>query len=122
MGEYTKKICVPQYVPKMTSKYKGVTEIIDTTKCKQLIKEINDSAVSESEKEFLRFAAMRHIKFDYAAIAEYYCHANKEMQELMEKSALVIIDVDDAIANGYVRLSKRIRDIIDVRSGENDEK
>lgn len=122
MSKYTKKINVPQYIPKMSEKYKGVSEIIDVTKCKQLIKEINDSSVSESEKEFLRFAAMRHIKFDYAAIAEYYCHANKEMQELMEKSALVIIDVDDAIANGYVRLSKRIEDIIDVRNGENVEK
>ena len=122
MSKYTKKICVPQYIPKMVDGYKGVDKIIDTTKCRQLIKEINNSNVSESEKEFLRFSAMRHIKFDYSAIAEYYCHASKEMQELMEKSALVIIDVDDAIANGYVRLSKRIRDIIDTRKDENNEK
>lgn len=122
MSKYTKKVSVPQYIPKMSEKYKGVNEIIDTTKCKELIKEINASSISESEKEFLRFAAMRHIKFDYSAIAEYYCHADKEMQELMEKSALVIIDVDNAIANGYVRLSKRIREIIDTREGGNDER
>lgn len=122
MAEYTKKICVPQYIPKMAEKYKGVKEIIDATKCKQLIKEINASNVSDAEKEFLKYAAMRHIKFDYGAIAEYYCHASKEMQELMEKSALVIVDVDDAIANGYVRLSKRIREIIDTRKCEDDEK
>ena len=30
---------------------------------------------------------------------------DKEMQELMEKSALVIIDIDNAIANGYAKLS-----------------
>ena len=30
------------------------------------------------------------------------------MQRLMEKNALVIIDVDDAIANGYARLSDDI--------------
>lgn len=122
MSKYTKKVSVPQYIPKMTDKYKGVKEIIDTTKCLQLIKEINASNVSDLEKEFLRYSAMRHVKFDYSAIAEYYCHASKEMQELMEKSALVIIDVDDAIANGYVRLSKRIREIIDTREGENDER
>lgn len=122
MSEYTKKICVPQYVPKMKDKYKGVKEVVDTTKCKQLIEEVNSSNVSDDEKEFLRYAAMRHVKFDYASIAEYYCHASKEMQELMEKSALVIIDVDDAIANGYIRLSKRIREIIDVRKGEDNEK
>lgn len=122
MSMYTKKVQVPQYIPKMTDKYKGVKEIIDTTKYFQLIKEIEESNVSESEKEFLRYSASRHIKFNYSAIAEYYCHASKEMQELMEKSALVIIDVDDAIANGYVRLSKRIRDIIDTRTGEDNER
>lgn len=122
MSKYTKKVSVPQYIPKLKDNYKGVKEIIDTTKCKELIKEINNSNVSDEEKEFLKYAAMRHIKFDYASIAEYYCHANKEMQELMEKSALVIIDVDDAIANGYIRLSKRIREIIDIRTDENNEK
>lgn len=121
MSKYTKKICVPQYIPKM-KECKDVLKTIDVTKCKQLIKEINESNVSEQEKEFLRFAAMRHVKFNYSDIAEYYCHASKEMQELMEESALVIIDVDDAIANGYVRLSKRIQDIIDGRIGDNDER
>lgn len=120
MSKYTKKICVPQYTPKM-EECKGILKTIDIAKCKQLIKEINNSNVSEQEKEFLRFAAMRHVKFNYSDIAEYYCHANKEMQELMEKSALVIIDVDDAIANGYVRLGKRIEGIVGARKGVNNE-
>lgn len=120
MSKYTKKICVPQYIPKM-KECKNVLKTIDVEKCKSLIKEINSSNVSEQEKEFLRFAAMRHVKFNYSDIAEYYCHANKEMQELMEKSALVIIDVDDAIANGYVRLGKRIEGIVDMRKDANNE-
>ena len=33
------------------------------------------------------------------------------MQELMEQTALVIIDYDDAIKNGYVRLSKRLKEL-----------
>lgn len=119
MAEYTKKIRVPQYIPKMKEKYKGVKETVDTSKYLELVEEINNSNVSEEEKDFLKIAATRHIKFDYSNIAEYYCHANEEMQNLMEKSALVIIDFDDAIANGYVRLSKRVRDIIDARSEEN---
>lgn len=56
---------------------------------------------------------MRHNVFDYKAIAEYYAEATPEMQALMEKSALVIIDYDDAIAEGFVKLSKsleRLRD------------
>lgn len=48
-------------------------------------------------------AASRHVVFRYDRIAEYYCHAPKEVQELMEESALVIIDFDDAIEGGYVR-------------------
>jgi hypothetical protein len=35
----------------------------------------------------------------------------------MEQSALVILDIDDAIANGYVKLSKDIRAILE-QSGE----
>ena len=46
--------------------------------------------------------------FNYRNIAEYYAHATPEMQRLMEKNALVIIDVDDAIANGYAKLSDDI--------------
>ena len=33
----------------------------------------------------------------------------------MEKLALVIIDMDDAIANGYVKLNKQVEDIINGR-------
>ena len=66
----------------------------------------------EEEKEFLRLAATRHIVFNYARIADYYAHSNKEVQKLMEESALVIIDINDAIANGYVKLSKNIEKIM----------
>ncbi len=41
------------------------------------------------------------------------------MQRLMEKSALVIIDIDNAIANGYASL---FADVLDVMEGENDER
>lgn len=34
------------------------------------------------------------------------------MQELMERSALVIIDYDDAIKNGYVQLSSSLEEIL----------
>ena len=55
-------------------------------------------------------AAGRHTVFNYGLIAEYYAHASPEMQELMEKSALVIIDVDNAIANGYATLMGEVLD------------
>lgn len=80
----------------------------DTTKESELIDEIEKSDIEDDEKIFLKAAAHRHCRFNYKAIAEYYAHASPTTQRLMEKSALVIIDLDNAIANGYVKLSKTI--------------
>lgn len=108
--KYTTKVAIPQYLP--SSQCPRLDECINLTKYKQLIKNIDASSVLPEEKEFLKYAATRHIVFTYAKIADYYAHASKEMQELMEQSALVIIDFDDAIANGYVKLSKNIEKIM----------
>jgi uncharacterized Zn finger protein len=53
-------------------------------------------------------AAKRHNVFNYRNIADYYSNANAEMQGLMEDSALVIIDFNKAIEEGYVKLSEQI--------------
>ena len=79
----------------------------------------SDNNVSKLEKQFLLACATRHYVFNYSKIADYYASASKEMQELMEDSALVIIDFDDAIAKGYVKLNKRIEDILEKRVGDN---
>ena len=113
--KYTGKIKIPQYEPKKIRPQ--LYELCDRSKYIELLRDINTSNVSESEKEFLRYAAARHLVFNYSKIADYYAHTSPEMQRLMEKSALVIIDFDDAIANGYVRLSENIKRIMDV-SGE----
>ena len=68
--------------------------------------------MTEEEKKFLLAAATRHLVFNYSKIANYYAHSSKEVQELMEDSALVILDIDDAIAKGYVKLSKNIEKIM----------
>ena len=109
--KYTKKIQVPQYLP--SSVCPKIDELINTQKYGKLIAHINAADISENDKKFLRFAASRHIIFNYAKIADYYAHASTEMQKLMEESALVIIDINDAIANGYVKLSKEIADIVE---------
>ena len=114
-NRYTKKIEVPQYAP--SEEKPRLEALIDFEKYSKLLANINKSNVSEEEKKFLRFAAARHIVCRYSLIADYYTHASKEMQELMEQSALVILDIDDAIANGYVKLSKDIRAILE-QSGE----
>lgn len=107
---YTSKIQIPQYLP---SKNKPpITGLVNTTKYSKLIRQINESNVSDDEKKFLKFAAARHLEFNYSLIADYYAHSDREMQELMEQSALVILDIDDAIANGYMKLSKDIEKIL----------
>ena len=112
---YTKKTVIPQYVP--SSEKPPIESLTDTEKYSKLIYNINQSTVTDEEKKFLRFAAARHIAFRYNRIADYYAHASPEMQNLMEQSALVILDIDNAIANGYVKLSKDIRKILE-ESGE----
>lgn len=108
--KYSTKILAPQYLPsKVVPK---IEELYNYNKYSKLLATINKSNITEEEKKFLKFAATRHIIFNYSKIADYYAHASKEMQELMEQSALVIIDFDDAIANGYVRLSKAVDDIV----------
>lgn len=108
--KYSRAIRVPQYEPK--NRKPELPELLDTSKYTKFMKHINESNVSEEEKKFLRYGATRHIVFNYGLIADYYAHADKEMQELMEESALVIIDIDDAIANGYVNLSDRMKQLI----------
>ncbi len=106
-GQYSKKIEAPVYEPQKDEP-PAISELADFSKRDELLKKIKKADLSKEQKDFLKAAANRHVGFDYEQIAEYYAHASKEMQELMEESALVIIDFDKAIENGFVQLSKDI--------------
>ena len=108
-SKYSMNVDVPQYLPK--NECPLLHECFNNKKYLELLNEINNSNVTDEEKEFLKLAATRHIIFTYAKIADYYAHASKEMQELMEHSALVILDFDDALSQGYIELTDRIHDI-----------
>lgn len=118
-NKYTKSISVPQYIPSDVAPTPD--ELCNISKYSELVANIKNSTVSEEEKAFLLKAASRHIVFNYAKIADYYAHATPEMQNLMEQSALVILDVDDAIAYGYVRLTDKMKELIDEASSSNEE-
>lgn len=107
---YSTKVGAPQY--EITGEQPDILELVDTSKAEELIEKINKANITDEQKIFLVQAAQRHLVFNYSKIAEYYAHQNREMQELMEDSALVIIDIDDAIAKGYVRLEKTIENIM----------
>lgn len=103
---YTTDVNIPQYKP---SEYcPSISEMMDTKKYESLVVEINNSSMPDDVKRFLRLAATRFIVFDYAKVADYYAHANKELQSLLEHSAMVIIDYNDALANGFVQLRQSL--------------
>ena len=103
---YTRKIVAPTYEPK--NEKPKAHELFNTEKVEELIDKIKPLRLSNMEQAFLIYAAYRHTVFDYSKIADFYAHSSKEVQELMEDSALVIIDFDKAIEKGYVKLTKDI--------------
>ena len=104
--KYFEEVHAPQYLPKIECP--RLDALYDKKKYDELISSIDNSDVNDEIKEFLKFAATRHIIFNYSKIADYYAHATKEVQKLFEESVLVIVDIDEAITNGYVKLSKEL--------------
>jgi hypothetical protein len=107
---YTRKIEAPIYHP--TGENPPVAALIDGTKTRELKAEIRAADIPEEIAAFLETAADRHTVFNFARIAEFYAHAEPEVQRLMEASALVIIDFDQAIEGGFVKLTKRLGDLV----------
>jgi hypothetical protein len=105
--KYSKKIEAPVYKPRGEKPH--LMTLCDQTVTKKLVREVDASALPEEEKAFLRAAAWRHAVFHYERVADYYAHATPEMQRLMEASALVIIDFQQAIERGFVKLCDDIR-------------
>jgi len=114
---YSDKIARPTYEPQKDTA-PPLSELFFTDKYFALIKQIKEKKLPEAVEMFLTFAAARHIVFNYENIAEFYCHQNVEVQDLMEKSALVIIDFEKAIEEGFIKLTNEIQDSFDENSGE----
>lgn len=104
---YSKKINAPLYEAKKAKP--ELDSLFDSTKYLHILKSIDENkSLNEKEKYFLKLAATRHIVFDFSKIADYYSHSEKEIQKEFEKSALVIIDYDQAIREGYVELQESV--------------
>lgn len=103
---YSRKIEAPVYEPSGVSP--NLSDCYDSTKTEELIEEIKEADLPDEVREFLIYAAYRHTEFNYGMIADYYCNATKEIQELFENSALVIIDFKKAIERGFVRMTDEL--------------
>ena len=107
---YTQKTDIPQY--DVSDDEVSFDDMYQDDKTRELLQEIEEADIDEATKRFLRVAAYRHIVFNYQKIADFYAKSGPETQRLMEKSALVIIDINDAIKNGYTLLRNEIADIV----------
>ena len=108
---YTQKVDIPTYEP--SAEKPDVKDLFDDTNAFNLIEKIKSSKLPQAEKDFLMLTAGRHVRLNFQLIADYYAHSQREVQELMEDSALVIVDINNAISNGWVNLSKKLDDIYD---------
>jgi hypothetical protein len=104
--KYTQKIDTPVYEPKNEKPL--IQGVYNSDKYKDLVTNIENSSVTEEIKTLLKVAASRHIVFNYENMADFYAHSDKIVQQLMEDSALVIIDFNKAIELGFVNLSEEI--------------
>ena len=117
--DYTHKVDAPVYEPK--GEKPPVVELFNSERADDLLSKIEASRAPDDVKRFLKTAAARHIVFDYGKIAEFYCHADKETQALMEDSALVIIDFKKAMQLGYVKLREEIANALESEQGGSEE-
>lgn len=106
---YSGKISVPRYEP--TGDKPEPSALYDAEKYDELSQAIDAADLPPDVAAFLSLAASRHIVFDYGAIAEWYAHQDAPVQRLVEASALVIIDYEDAIRDGYVQFRGAIESL-----------
>jgi len=111
---YTKKINAPIYEPH--GPCPEVSDLYDTSKTDDLVAEVEAADLPAQVRSFLIAAAQRHTVINFRQVAEFYAHAPASTQRLMERSALVIIDFDKAIEEGFIRLTKQMGALADLEA------
>ena len=107
--KYTKEIVAPTYEP--TGEKPSINDLVNLDKTNKLLAEIETADIAEEDKHLLRLSAQRHNVFNFENIANYYAHSDAKVQDLMEKSAMVIIDYNKAVENGYTQLTHEIMEV-----------
>ena len=109
---YTKRVDSPIYEP--SGEPPPLSECYDLTQYMELVRQVEaEPSLSEEERAFLLAAAGRFVELRFDKIADYYAHARPEVQRLMEALALVVVDYDQAVERGFVRLTERMRRILE---------
>lgn len=113
---YARKIESPHY--EVMGDKPLLSEMFENKKALELIDKIEKSEIDETLKGFLKICASRFAVINFEKTAEYYAHESKEVQELFEDLALVVIDFDQAIEKGFIQLSESIADQYFDENGE----
>ena len=104
---YSRKVSPITYEPK--GEKPNVKEIYNNEEADNLKSKIIKAKIKDKDiEEFLLNSCNRFTEFNYEKIAEFYANSDKKIQKLMEDLALVIIDIDKAIENGFTELSNNI--------------
>lgn len=107
VNPYSGKVEAPHY--EIKGEKPALSTLRDTAVHDKLIEDIGAADLPDDLEQFLLLAATRHVVFDYGKVAEFYPHQTAEIQALMERSALVIVDFDDAIRYGFTRMAERLQ-------------
>jgi hypothetical protein len=107
VDRYSSDIKVPMYEP--GDIIPEISELYDTEKSDTLKGEILEHNFPSEIENFLLAAADRMTVFYFDKIADFYANSDRELQDVFEMLALVIIDFQKAYENGYVVLSERIK-------------
>lgn len=112
---YVRDTNIPHYEP--SGEKITLSDLYDLSIFEEKVEEIRAACeageISDSEAKFLEASASRHIALRFDKAADYYASASATMQKLMEDQALVIVDVDDAIRNGWVKMTSRVGELLD---------
>lgn len=104
--KYSRKFAIPPFEPS-DADY-SLNDCVDVDRYVQLLESINESLnkgeITKSEAKFLKICASRWIKFHYGKTAQWYAtKASSVMKDLLEKSAMVLIDLDKATEYGIIK-------------------
>lgn len=119
---YSFKIEIPHFNPKNADV--KIDELVNIDKYKELMNDIElmkeKNLIDENQYKFLILGATRFLQFNYANIAEYYCKADRNMQEMMEKEMLVLIDVNNKFAESFLNLKKYFQPFMEKIRNDNE--
>lgn len=113
---HLRRVISPIYEPRGNAV--SISELYDDRKTRELLEEIDHADIPDDVKSFLRLAAYRHTIFFFDRIADYYASATPTIQRLMEHSALIIIDFNQAIEQGLVKFLHALEALIQDEENE----